>query len=86
MESHPSFEELMSRPARQRRTRVWRIVGGSLYIATLLAYLLAFLFVPDWAVQWWMLVFIPVVILDVILLRRLESWWWSHSPWAWREV
>ena len=85
MESHPSLEELMSRPARERREQPWNILSGVILIGSFAAYLLAWLYIPEWLVPWWLLVFIPLLVVDWLILRRLERWWWSHSPWAWRE-
>ncbi len=76
----------MARPARQRRSRLWTVIVWGVLVVSSLVFLVAWPFVPSWLVPWWAFLYAPLVVVMVIALRRVERWWWSHSPWAWREV
>ena len=86
MESHPTLEELMARPAQQRHRRLWSGIATTSMVVFVLAFLIAWLHIPDWLVPWWLLAFILLLIIFVLIMRRVEQWWWSTSPWAWRRL
>lgn len=86
MESHPTIAELMARPARERRERLWNTIAYTLLALSVVAFGYAWVRIipPSWT--WWGFLFIPWLVIVVVILRRLERWWWSHSPWAWRRI
>jgi len=88
MESHPTLEELMARPARIKRHGPWNIFSGAVVIVvSLVFWLWPFVQIaqnrlPSWWIVVWIVLYPLVCYVLYRILRRLERWYWAQS-WAW---
>lgn len=84
MESHPSLEELMARPAIARRQWPWKLFGITLFIVAQVLFWGISPRFPVEVVMWWPLLWVVLIVVEVVILRQLERVYWL-LPWAWRK-